>query len=154
MKKFDSIIDFRTAVSQRILFSSAGLLLVGLLSLRGFVTDIELTPFLALLAPINALYMGTVFRYVGGSIEDALVPENKVELLSEEKLEKINNVGGVIFYLIPIHFILIAALIIAKAWFSIINFQEMSAAFAFVEAFFGSYMGMLVFPILGLQALQ
>lgn len=151
MKDFNTIVDFRTAVSKRILYSSAALLLVGLVSLPGFVWDIELTPFLALLAPINALYMGTVFRYVGGSIEDVLGNKEEVKALSKEKLEKINTIGGVIFYLIPIHFVLIAALIVAKAWLSWINFQEMSAAFAFIEAFFGSYMGMLVFPIFGMQ---
>ncbi|MBL4650086.1 MAG: hypothetical protein JKY03_10170 [Aureispira sp.] len=151
MKDFDTIIDFRTAVSKRILYSSAGLLFVGLASIPGFVADIELTPFLALLAPINALYMGTVFRYVGGSIEDALSAKEEAKALPKEKLEKINNVGGIIFYLIPIHFILIAGLIVAKAWFSLVNFQEMCAAFAFIEAFFGSYMGMLVFPIFGMQ---
>ena len=148
-KKFNSVAEFRMYVSKRILWSSALLLFVGAISIPGFVIDIELAPFIALLAPINTLYMGTVFKYIGGTIEQALSETEEKKEISKANLETINNIAGVISYLIPLHVLIIVFLIFAKAWFSIINFQEMSTAFAIVEAFFGGYMGAVVLPIFG-----
>lgn len=148
---FDSIAAFRVAVSKLILKYSILLLILGVLSLPGFVWDIELAPFIALITPINALYIGTVFKYIGTTINEVKVDElsEKDKKLAEAKLKAINDTAKLVFYLIPAHFVFIALLIIAKAWLGLINFQQMSIAFTILESFFGGYMGAIILPIFG-----
>lgn len=112
--------------------------------LRGFDRE-EFTALMALLGPITAIYIGTLFRYLGNNLkEDG----------TADKTERIGmtSYGTLLRLIIPLHFILILGLITAKAVFNWISFEDMTLIFAFVETSFGGYVGYIISSLFGVKS--
>ncbi|MFK7932947.1 MAG: hypothetical protein AB8G22_05515, partial [Saprospiraceae bacterium] len=69
--------------------------------LRGFDRE-EFTALMALLGPITAIYVGTLFRYLGNSLND----ENTAVTDSGERIG-MTTYGTVLRLIIPLHFMII-----------------------------------------------
>lgn len=106
---------------------------------RGFDRE-EFTTLMGLLGPITAVYIGTLFRHLGNSLQGTAVPEKG------EKVG-ITSYGTLIQWIIPLHFFLIFGLITAKAAFNLISFDDMMLIFTFVETSFGGYVGYVISSI-------
>jgi len=111
--------------------------------LRGFDRE-EFTALMALLGPITAIYVGTLFRHLGNSLQ-----ENAVA--SRQERIGITSYGTLLRLIIPLHFILILGLITAKAVFNWISFEDMTLIFAFVETSFGGYVGYIISSLFGVK---
>ncbi len=96
----------------------------------------ELSSLITLLTAISAIYMGALFKYIGGNI---LQDED------DEQLSKPVNVTNakLITKVIPLHFVLLSAIISAKA-FTLIPFPIMNIFLGLIEAVFGTYLGMII----------
>ena len=118
------------------------LLLIGTL-VALFIADAllleEFTPLLTLLAPVTAIYAGSVFRYVSGSIRAGVDAPEEVPLPHATLIRK----------LVLAHFAAMMFLILAKAVFNWIEFSTMTILMTLLETSFGVYMGMVMSAVFG-----
>lgn len=100
----------------------------------------EFTPLMTLLAPVTALYAGTVFRYLAGSIKaGASAPATESPIAHASLVRR----------LIAAHFVLMFSLLAAKAMFNWIEFPVMVTLMALLESSFGGYMGAVLGAVFG-----
>jgi uncharacterized membrane protein len=113
------------------------LVLLGLVVLLLIVDALlmeEFTPLLTLLAPVTAVYSGTVFRYISNLIRsnegiDRAVPNESTQLAKQ---------------LVIGHFSAMLFLLSAKFIFNWIEYTTMTVLMTLLETSFGVYMGMVV----------
>jgi len=116
--------------------------------LRGFDRE-EFTALMALLGPITAVYVGTLFRYLGNSLSDE---QANGAITNREQRIGMTSYGTLLRLIIPLHFIIILGLISAKALFNAISFDDMTLIFAFVETTFGGYVGYIISSLFGVKS--
>lgn len=127
----------QSRVGKQIIFYNILLIVITIVYfvMRGFDRE-EFTTLMGLLAPITAVYVGTLFRHIGNQLQENYDPKTaRVGMTSY---------GTLIRWIIPLHFILILFLISAKALVNYITFEEMTLIFAFVETSFGAYVGYII----------
>ena len=99
----------------------------------------EFTPLLTLLTPVTALYTGTVVRYL----------TDRIKAGAESATELPVAHAGLVRSIIIGHFVVMMALIMAKAVFNWIEFSVMTALMTATEALFGGYAGALTNAVFG-----
>lgn len=154
MKKIKTIGELRGLVSKQLFWSSIGILLFsGITLITGGFKDTEgfheIAPFLAILVPINAMYIGTTFKYIGTLISSQVKGEKNT---TNDFEFNISPSFKWIFYIIPVHFMILIILISSKAWLGLISFETMSQAFTGVESLFGVYIGYFVSAVFGVES--
>jgi hypothetical protein len=102
--------------------------------LLGGFDDEELTSLLTLISSVSAIYIGALFKYIGDSIKEG--PEQTTE-------DKEISVGKLIIWIVPIHCIILAAFISAKA-FTLITFKQMNICLGALEVIFGGFLGVFI----------
>lgn len=121
---------------------SCHLVLIGTLIML-LITDAflpeEFTPLLTLLAPVTAIYAGSVFRYLSDRIR------TKPNELQDTPLLHANLVRRLVLG----HFMAMLFLLIAKAAFNWIEFSTMTVLMTILETSFGIYMGMVIGAVFG-----
>jgi hypothetical protein len=122
------------------------IVLVGLVfvyyMLSGFDRE-EFTALMGMLMPLTAIYAGTVFKFLGGSLTK---PE---PLLDNQALPASASTVRVLIYG---HFILMSLLISTKALApNLLNFEQMTVAITALETVLGVYMGNLLISLFKLN---
>ena len=109
---------------------------------KGFDAE-EFSSLLTLLTAVSAIYFGTLFQYIGNSLQAIVVHRN----------HPIPKVAQLIQWIVPVHFILIAGIISAKA-FTQITFKEMNIFLGLIEAIFGTYVGYIITTLFNLEKIN
>ncbi|MEL6717279.1 MAG: hypothetical protein AAFO82_19620 [Bacteroidota bacterium] len=145
MAKPLSIPQLRARLARQIIVFNTLLIVmsIGYYLARGFDTE-EFTSLITLLTAVSAIYLGTLFQYIGNSLKI-------VE--TEPKEHSIPKTAQLIRWIIPLHFVLITSIITAKA-FTQITFKEMNLLLALIEGFFGAYIGHIITTLFNLEKLK
>lgn len=140
--------NLREKLSRQIILFNGLLILfvISLYTMNGFLKE-EFYIVLGLLAPITALYIGSLFKYLGGDLNKEKQEEKIVEsnLGKNSKVSKSNK--GVVHLIIPLHFLFILLLILSKSVFNFITFEDMILIFTFIESSFGGYIGHIIYSL-------
>ena len=137
--------QLRTTLGRQILIFNGLIIVMTIVYyfLGGFDTE-ELSSLLTLLTAVSAIYLGSLFKYLGGSIA-------KAEALDAP--EPAAGPGKLVLWIVPVHFMLLTGIISAKA-FTQITFQEMNIFLGLVEAVFGSYLGVIISQVFNAKKVE
>jgi hypothetical protein len=131
------VISLRLRLARQILYFHLALVVItfGLFVLRGFDIE-EFTALMGMLVPVTAIYAGTVYKFLGGSLTQ---PD---PMIDEAPLSQSSSTVKVLIYG---HFVAMLLLIGTKALApNVLNFSEMTMAMTLLESVLGVYMGSLL----------
>lgn len=130
----------RLRLARQILYFHIALVVIsfGLFLMHGFDME-EFTALMGMLMPVTAVYAGTVYKFLGGSLttpdpikDDTPLPQST----------------GTVKVLIYGHFIGMLLLIGTKAIApNLLNFSQMTMALTLLESVIGAYMGSLLLSL-------
>jgi hypothetical protein len=130
----------RLRLARQILIFHVALVVIAFLLfiLKGFDQE-EFTALMGMLMPVTALYAGTVYKFLGGSLTS---PE---PIKEEAPLPRSTSTVKILIYG---HFIGMLLLIGTKALApNILNFSQMTMALTLIETVIGAYMGSLLMSL-------
>jgi hypothetical protein len=130
----------RLRLARQILIFHIALVVIsfGLFILKGFDQE-EFTALMGMLMPVTAIYAGTVYKFLGGSLTTP-------DPIKEET--PLPQASGTVKVLIYGHFIGMLLLIATKALApNLLNFSQMTMALTLLETVIGAYMGSLLMSL-------
>ena len=104
---------------------------------KGF-DDEELVSIMGFLAPVTAVYIGGLIKYI---VAHKNVVEEDADVVKEKKVTKMYVI--LTYWAIPLHFILLF-LIINRAGINLFTFEQLKIYFVMVETAFGAYVGIIM----------
>jgi hypothetical protein len=130
----------RLKLARTILYLHIALVIIsfGLYLLRGFDTE-EFTALMGMLMPVTAIYAGTVYKFLGGSLTTPDPIKDDTPL---------PQASGTVKVLVFGHFVGMLLLITTKAVApNLLNFSQMTMALTLLETVIGAYMGSLLLSL-------
>lgn len=134
--------NIRGALGKKITFFHFSLLtvVITLFVFKGFDTE-ELITLISILGPVTGLYGAVAFKSMFNTSKNNAKREFQLNTSSIKQLN----------FLVTLHFFLIVLIILIKALFNLISFQELALLLGLIETYFGSHMGVIILNLYELK---
>lgn len=136
-------IEHKFRVGRFIFFSNLALfgLLIVFYSMQGFRND-EFSEIIKLLAPIKAVYMTALIKYVIANKHEVINKQNEIK-----KVTKLYR--SITSVMVVAHILSLIIAITAFALFNAMDFKALKNTIVFLEIFFGAYIGLIMSDMFG-----